>query len=55
MWWKLVHDESPVPKRAASQAARAKEAAKATAEEEELAAYNEYLAALNVSDKAKRS
>jgi DNA-binding transcriptional regulator of glucitol operon len=53
MWWKLIHDESPVPRRATSRAQEAKQEARAMAEDEELAAYNEYLAALNVSDRAK--
>ena len=54
MWWKLLHDE-PVPEAdAASPVPRDGEPENGEPEDEELAAYNRYLAQLHASGRQKR-
>ncbi|HEV8065448.1 MAG TPA: hypothetical protein VGP46_11475, partial [Acidimicrobiales bacterium] len=62
MWWRLVHDESPVPHRKVGAGASLSEAAEASGhdpyhseEDPELAAYNRYLASLHAADEHKRA
>ena len=62
MWWKLTHDEAPSGNRAGSSVPAPAESPGATEhapepeseQDKELAAYNDYLAALHVSGKPKR-
>jgi hypothetical protein len=55
VWWKLVHDQMGEPDGAATGATPSPRAGEAAAEpDEELAAYNRYLAKLHVSGRAKR-
>jgi DNA-binding transcriptional regulator of glucitol operon len=51
MWWKLTHDEET--DKDTTTAEDTKAARSRATEDEELAAYNDYLAALHASDKAK--
>ncbi len=51
MWWKLTHDEESDSDTTAAEDTKA--ALSRATEDEELAAYNDYLAALHASDKAK--
>ena len=52
MWWKLIHD--PLPGDQSEKAGQERDShEKRKKEDEELASYNRYLAALNASDKRK--
>ena len=53
LWWKLIHDPGPGPAAADEDAAGGAEVAGDAPEDEELAAYNRYLAALNASGRRK--
>jgi hypothetical protein len=61
MWWRLVHDESPVPGRKTGASSSVSVTALQqgfdpynSKDDPELAAYNRYLAGLHAADKQKR-